>query len=155
MRKCYKKGKSSDGPRDIPKGSKAACFARRGPDCRVEEDGGSVFFSKTDTGQGEERMVTVRRLLEMKKKGFWTVPPDLTAFEALQIMADRDVGALMVVSERKLLGIFTERDYSRKVVLKGKSSKDTPVRDLMTEAVYRSEERRVGKECRSRWSPYH
>lgn len=81
-------------------------------------------------------MITVRRLLEMKKKGFWTVPPDMTAFEALQIMADQDVGALMVVSERKLLGIFTERDYSRKVILKGRSSKDTPVRDLMTQAVY-------------------
>ena len=81
-------------------------------------------------------MLTVRRLLEIKKKGFWTVPPDLTAFEALQIMADRDVGALMVVSERKLLGIFTERDYSRKVVLKGRSSRDTLVRDLMTQSVY-------------------
>ncbi|MDA8079583.1 MAG: CBS domain-containing protein [Nitrospiraceae bacterium] len=81
-------------------------------------------------------MVTVRRLLESKKKGFWSVAPDVTAYEALQIMADRDVGALLVVSERKLLGIFTERDYSRKVILKGRSSKDTPVKELMTESVY-------------------
>ncbi len=81
-------------------------------------------------------MVTVRRLLDSKKKGYWSVAPDVTAYEALQIMADRDVGALLVVSERTLLGIFTERDYSRKVILKGRSSKDTPVRDLMTESVY-------------------
>lgn len=80
-------------------------------------------------------MVTVRRLLELKEKGFWTVAPDVTAYEALQIMADRDVGALLVVSERNLLGIFTERDYSRKVVLKGKSSKETPVSELMTRSV--------------------
>ena len=81
-------------------------------------------------------MVTVRTLLEMKKKGFWTVAPDVTAYEALQIMADRDVGALLVVSERNLLGIFTERDYSRKVILKGRSSKHTLVSELMTESVY-------------------
>lgn len=81
-------------------------------------------------------MVTVRRLLDSKKKGFWTVAPDVTAYEALQIMADRDVGALLVVSERNLLGIFTERDYSRKVVLKGKSSRETPVSELMTKSVF-------------------
>ncbi|MHB8880169.1 MAG: CBS domain-containing protein [Thermodesulfovibrionales bacterium] len=85
--------------------------------------------------KGEHAMVTVQRLLDSKKKGFWTIPPDVTAYEALQIMADQDVGALLVVSERKLLGIFTERDYSRKVVLKGRSSKETPVRELMTTSV--------------------
>ncbi len=82
-------------------------------------------------------MVTVKKLLEAKRKGFWTVSPDASAFEALQLMAEKDVGALLVVGqENKLLGIFTERDYSRKVVLKGRSSKDTPVGDLMTESVY-------------------
>jgi CBS domain-containing protein len=82
-------------------------------------------------------MVTVKMLLEAKKKGFWTVSRDTSAYEALQIMAENDVGALLVVGkEKELLGIFTERDYSRKVVLKGRSSKDTPVGDLMTETVY-------------------
>lgn len=80
-------------------------------------------------------MVTVKMILDSKKKGFWTIPPDITAFEALQIMSDRDVGALLVVSERDLLGIFTERDYSRKVILKGRSSKETPVSELMTKSV--------------------
>lgn len=81
-------------------------------------------------------MATVQRLLEMKTKGFWTVDPDTTAFEALKIMAEADVGALLVVRGYSLLGIFTERDYSRKVILRGRSSKDTTVGELMTEAVF-------------------
>ncbi len=82
-------------------------------------------------------MITVRKILEEKKKGFWTVAPDTSAYEALRLMAENDVGALLVVGEEKdLLGIFTERDYSRKVVLKGRSSKDTPVSELMTESVH-------------------
>jgi len=81
-------------------------------------------------------MATVQRLLERKEKGFWTILPETTAYEALQIMADRNVGALLVVNGSKLLGIFTERDYSRKVVLKGRSSRETPVKELMTTSVY-------------------
>jgi len=81
-------------------------------------------------------MATVKVLLEKKEKGFWTVIPETTAYEALQLMADRDVGALMVVRGSKLLGIFTERDYSRKVVLKGRSSRETPVSELMSTGVY-------------------
>jgi CBS domain-containing protein len=81
-------------------------------------------------------MATVRKLLEQKEKGFWTIMPDTTAYEALQIMAEKDVGALLVVEGSSLLGIFTERDYSRKVVLKGRSSKETPVSELMTISVY-------------------
>ena len=82
-------------------------------------------------------MITAQRLLELKKKGYWTIAPQTTAYEALQIMADKNVGALMVVTEeRDLLGIFTERDYSRKVVLRGRSSKNTLVGELMTRSVY-------------------
>jgi CBS domain-containing protein len=81
-------------------------------------------------------MSTVRRILESKKKGFYTIPPDVTAYDALQIMADKDVGALLVVNEGNLIGIFTERDYSRKVILKGKSSKETAVHEIMTTMVF-------------------
>lgn len=82
-------------------------------------------------------MATVRRILELKKKGYWTITPETTAYEALEIMADKNVGALMVVGENwQLLGIFTERDYSRKVVLRGRSSKATAVSELMTPSVY-------------------
>jgi CBS domain-containing protein len=82
-------------------------------------------------------MITVQRLLELKRKGYWTIPPETTAYEALEIMADKDVGALMVVgADWQLLGIFTERDYSRKVVLRGRASKSTLVSELMTPSVY-------------------
>ncbi len=82
-------------------------------------------------------MVTVERILQAKKKGFWTVPPGISAYKALELMAEKDVGALLVVGEENnLLGIFTERDYSRKVVLKGRSSKETLISELMTESAY-------------------
>jgi len=82
-------------------------------------------------------MITVQRLLELKKKGYWTITPGTTAYDALQLMADKNVGALMVVTpDRDLLGIFTERDYSRKVVLRGRSSKESLVSELMTHPVY-------------------
>lgn len=87
-------------------------------------------------GERGDEMVTVKRLLESKKKGFWKVTAETTAFEALQIMADNDVGALLVVDGHRLMGIFTERDYSRKVILKGKTSRETSVGELMTREVF-------------------
>jgi CBS domain-containing protein len=81
-------------------------------------------------------MVTVRRLLESKRRETWTIEPDVTAYEALQVMAEKNVGALMVVRKGQLVGVFSERDYARKVILKGRSSKSTTVGDLMTHRVY-------------------
>jgi len=81
-------------------------------------------------------MATVRRLLELKKKGFWKVSAETMAYDALQIMADNDIGALLVVDGHRLKGIFTERDYSRKVILKGRTSKETSVGELMTREVF-------------------
>ncbi len=75
---------------------------------------------------------TVRQVLRGKDSGFWAVPPTATAYEALEMMADQDIGALMVIEDGKLVGIFSERDYARKVILKGKSSKTTLVCDLMS-----------------------
>jgi CBS domain-containing protein len=77
-------------------------------------------------------MQTVEEILETKGKDVWAVGPGATAYEALEIMADKNVGALMVVEEGRPVGIFSERDYARKVILKGKSSKDTTVGELMT-----------------------
>jgi len=82
-------------------------------------------------------MNTVKRLLQKKSESVWTIRPDATAYEALRVMADKDIGALLVLNnERKLVGVFSERDYARKVILKGRSSKDTLVSELMTELVY-------------------
>ena len=80
-------------------------------------------------------MQTIREILRTKGNAVWSIAPQATAYEALQIMAEKDVGALLVVDEGKLVGIFSERDYARKVILKGKSSKDTAVSALMTHEV--------------------
>ena len=81
-------------------------------------------------------MITVRQILEEKGHQVWTIGPDETVYKALMIMADKDIGALVVVENDQVVGIVSERDYARKVVLKGKTSLDTPVRDIMTPQVY-------------------
>ena len=82
-------------------------------------------------------MTTVRQILQEKGSKLWTIRPDLTVFEALKIMADNNIGALLVLVDNKLVGIFTERDYARKVILQGKSSKETTVNEIMiSEVVY-------------------
>jgi CBS domain-containing protein len=74
----------------------------------------------------------IREILGHKGSGVWTISPEATVFDALQLMADKNVGALLVTVGDKLVGIISERDYSRKVILKGRSSKDTPVRDVLS-----------------------
>jgi CBS domain-containing protein len=74
----------------------------------------------------------VAEILKTKGHDVWTVSPDSTVYDALQMMADKNVGALMVLESDKLVGVFSERDYARKVILKGKASKDTPVSDIMS-----------------------
>jgi CBS domain-containing protein len=77
-------------------------------------------------------MVTARKLLEHKGSKVITVEAGASVFDALERMADNNVGALVVMERDVLVGIFSERDYARKVVLKNKFSRDTPVRDIMT-----------------------
>jgi len=76
---------------------------------------------------------TVRQLLQAKGNMVHSVAPDSTVFEALERMASYDVGALMVMDGSRLVGIFSERDYARKVILMGRFSKDTLVREVMTD----------------------
>ena len=80
-------------------------------------------------------MRTVRQLLESKSAEIHAVTPDAPVIEAIRLMADHHVGALLVMEGARLAGILSERDYARKVVLQGRSSKDTPVRDIMTATV--------------------
>jgi CBS domain-containing protein len=75
---------------------------------------------------------TISDILHYKGTNVWSIEPDATVFEALQLMADKNVGALLVTEGERLVGIITERDYSRKVVLKGKSSKETEVREILS-----------------------
>ncbi len=82
-------------------------------------------------------MQTVRQLLASKAtRNLWTIAPSATTYDAIKMLADREIGALPIMEGERLLGIFSERDYARKVILKGKSSLDTPVRDIMSAAVY-------------------
>ncbi len=80
-------------------------------------------------------MRTVRYVLENKGYNVWSIGPDRTVFEALEELADKDIGALVVVEAGKLRGIFSERDYAREVVLKGRSSRETAVKEVMTSEV--------------------
>jgi CBS domain-containing protein len=80
-------------------------------------------------------MGTVRNILQEKGNLVHTVSPDDSVYNALETLEDRNIGALVVMDDAKLIGIFTERDYARKIVLKGRSSKDTLVRDIMTDEV--------------------
>jgi len=76
---------------------------------------------------------SVGAILAHKGSAVWSIAPNSMVFDAIQLMADKNVGALPVVEKGELVGIISERDYTRKVILKGKSSKDTPVRDIMTQ----------------------
>jgi CBS domain-containing protein len=80
-------------------------------------------------------MKTVRQIIEGKTHKVLSISPDATVYDALKLMAERDVGALVVMDGDRLVGIFSERDYARKVILHGKASKDTYVREIMTEKV--------------------
>ena len=75
---------------------------------------------------------TIREILHGKSGAIWTVTPERTVFEAIQLMAEKNIGALLVVRDNRLAGIISERDYTRKVVLKGRSSRDTPVSEILS-----------------------
>ncbi len=75
---------------------------------------------------------TIERILRGKSGEIWTIAPNGTVYEAIAMMAEHEIGALLVMSDGKLVGIITERDYARKVILQGLSSRDTAVRTIMT-----------------------
>lgn len=80
-------------------------------------------------------MLRVRYLLAFKTKSVWTIGPEEPVLEAIQVMADKHIGALPVMRGDELIGIVSERDYARKVILLGRSSSDTPVWQIMTSPV--------------------
>ena len=92
-------------------------------------------------------MMTVKQFIKPQAGNIWSINPDATAFSALELMAEKDIGALPVIENGRLVGIFSERDYARKVILKGKSSKKTTVKELMTEHVHHVRPERTMEEC--------
>ena len=92
-------------------------------------------------------MKTVSDILNSKGHDVWAVKPDDSVYESLQMMADKEVGALLVMDGERLVGIVTERDYARKVILEGKSSKSSTVSEVMTNKVLCVAPERTIEEC--------
>ncbi len=80
-------------------------------------------------------MKTVNDLLDTKGRDIWAIAPDAPVFDAIKLMADHSIGAVLVMEGNRLAGILSERDYARKVILQNRASKDTPVRTIMTPKV--------------------
>ena len=81
-------------------------------------------------------LATARHLLEVKGPDVWSIGPNATVYDALRMMADKGVGALLVMEDEKLVGIISERDYARKVILVGKTSRDTLVQEIMSSKLF-------------------
>lgn len=91
--------------------------------------------------------ITVGQVLRQKGLGCHSVAPDALAYDALELMADKNIGALMVVENGNLVGVFSERDYARKVILKGRTSKSTTVRELMSSKLISVSPGRLLRDC--------
>lgn len=92
-------------------------------------------------------MKTVQQLLMEQPLALWTIAPDASVYDALKQLSEAGIGALLVMDQGKLVGILSERDYARKVVLAGKSSKETPVREIMTANVLCVKPETTNEEC--------
>ena len=90
---------------------------------------------------------TVGTILNQKGRQVYSILPDATVFEAIQLMAEKNVGALLVVSEHRLLGVISERDYTRKVALKGKSSRETKVLEIISSPIVSATPGHSVEEC--------
>jgi CBS domain-containing protein len=90
---------------------------------------------------------TIHEILTHKGNAVWTIAPDATVFEAIQMMSDKNVGALLVTDEGKLIGIISERDYTRKVALKGKSSKALKVREIVPDNLIKVTPQHTIEDC--------
>jgi CBS domain-containing protein len=92
-------------------------------------------------------MSSLRRILDVKGYGVWSVLPNTTVYDALRLMDEKNVGAVLVMEGDKLLGILSERDYARQIILKGRASKDTPVKEIMTTPVATAHPEQTPQEC--------
>ena len=90
---------------------------------------------------------TIRTVLKQKGQDVWSVTPDMSVYDAIEIMANKHVGALLVTAQGKLIGVVSERDYARKVILEGKSSKQTPVSEIMTSPAISVDPERTVEDC--------
>ena len=94
-----------------------------------------------------ELTTQIGAVLKRKSAEIWSTRPEATVYQAIEIMADKRVGALLVMDRDELVGIISERDYARKIILKGKSSKETPVAEIMTSQVISVSPRHTVGDC--------
>ena len=92
-------------------------------------------------------MRLVRNMLDSKGNNIWHIAPEDSVLDAVRMMADKSVGALLVMSDANLVGIVSERDYARKVILEGRSSEKTPVKEIMTAEVISARPEQTVEEC--------
>ncbi len=107
------------------------------------------------TGSAGGLVTTVAEVIERKGGGVYSVAPNATVYEALELMASKDVGALLVLDGHSLRGIFSERDYARRLILVGRASKDTPVRSVMSHKVLCVQPERTMDECMALMTDKH
>lgn len=100
-------------------------------------------------------MIQVKQLLDSKGNEIWSIEPDQTVYEALELMAEKNIGALLVMKGKEMAGIFSERDYARKVILMGKSSRETLVEEIMTHDVISIEVDRTVEEVMELMTEHH
>jgi len=101
------------------------------------------------------KTTTVKQILSEKGHEIWSISPDTTVFDALKSMSEKGVGALVVLDDQKVVGVFSERDYARKVILEGKSSKDLPVEEIMTRRVVFVKPENTTDECMALMTDKH
>ena len=92
-------------------------------------------------------MKTVKQILDTKGDQVWSITPDQSVFDALKLMGEKEIGALAVMEGDKLVGIISERDYARKVILKGRTSRDTLIKEIMTAQVIAIHLAQTVEEC--------
>lgn len=100
-------------------------------------------------------MNTVRDILQKKGRQIYSVSPEAKVYEALEVMADKNIGALLILEGEKLVGVMSERDYARKVILRGKFSKDTLVREIMASEIICVDPNHTPEECMTLMTDKH
>jgi CBS domain-containing protein len=100
-------------------------------------------------------MKTIAEILQDKGRDIWSISPEASVYEAIELMAVKGIGALIVLEAGEPVGMISERDYARKVILKNRSSKDTPVREIMTSPVIFTDTGKSVEECMGMMTEKH
>ena len=118
--------------------------------------GGILSLRGSVNSAGEEVTVaeTIASILKAKGQETWSVAPDTTVYDSIALMARKDIGAVLVISEGKLIGIISERDYARKIILEGRSSRGTRVSEIMTSDPVTARPENTVEECMTIMTQY-